>query len=159
LATRTPYTGTAASGDIFTAARLNEIGPGVIGYAQVTADQTGITTAVDLTGLTLTLTPAASRIIVIEWHVEVQITASSSGDIFNVLLLKDGTQKAVTGMPFNVSSEIATLSGVYVDVAPTNASHTYKLQGARQAGTGTYKVRGSATETSTLLVSDMGVSF
>ena len=54
MAVRTAYAPVAST--VLTAANLAKLPGGWIGDAQVTANQTGITTATDLTGLTVAVT-------------------------------------------------------------------------------------------------------
>lgn len=56
----TPNT-TFTAGSILTAAQMNRLPWGIIGYAQATANQTGITTEVNVTGLSVTFTADSTR--------------------------------------------------------------------------------------------------
>ena len=56
----TPNT-TFTAGTILTAAQMNRLPWGIMGYAQATALQSGITTEVNVTGLTVTFTADSTR--------------------------------------------------------------------------------------------------
>ena len=52
---------TFVADELVTASKMNELPKGVLGYAQVTANQGSITTGSDLTGLSVTVTVPAGR--------------------------------------------------------------------------------------------------
>ena len=66
---RTAYAGAAVAGEVLSAANVNRISGGWIGYNEVTANQTPITTEVDLTGLSVAVTVGTARRIRISVHV------------------------------------------------------------------------------------------
>ncbi len=160
MATRTGYPGTEVAGDILTASNFNKLPGGLIGYAVITSSVTGITTATDITGLSVTLTPGGNRMIRVQWHTEDQITTTSTNDSFAVTCMKDGAViAAAIAYVTPVTNQYVSNDGFVLDVGPSSASHTYKLQGGRQQGTGTWAVRASATEQNTIAIFDDGISF
>jgi hypothetical protein len=56
----TPNT-TFTAGNVLTAAQMNRLPWGIMGQASATANQTGITTATDVTGLSVTFTANSTR--------------------------------------------------------------------------------------------------
>lgn len=130
---------------------------GVLGYAQVTADQTGIgSTATDLTGLTVTVTVPAGRRLRISAQTE--FDTSTAGNYAHLTAVEGST--AIQLSRINVSSpgqeEVVPLSVVRTPAAGTI---TYKLQGARNSGgTGTVGLRAGSTKPSYILVEDIGPS-
>jgi len=119
------------------------------GFAQVTANQTGWTAVVDVTSLTVTVTPAvAGR----RFRITVFIQAVSSTvttDTLIVTIVKDGT---------TIGQANATngnhLHCVAVD-QPTLAAHTYKAQ-IQRVGTGTGTLSASGTGPAFISVEDIG---
>lgn len=115
-----------------------------LGYAQVTAGQSGITTATDLTGLTITVTvPAGGRDVQIFAQLPL-VYSTTTGDRVN-LSIKEGSTtlaliyQSIDGTLGNFISMTAYL------VAPTAGSHTYKLTLTRDTGTGSETLYADAT--------------
>lgn len=121
-----------------------------LGYAQVTANQTGIgATETDLTGLTVTVTVPANRRIRITGKA-IFNSASVGGIAF--LFLKEGATQH--------NEDIATLTngdywGGHVEVVltPTEGTHTYKLTARQSAGTLTLEA--AAAHPAYILVEDI----
>jgi hypothetical protein len=152
MAVRTAYAGTASTGDVYTAANHAKMPGGWIGYVEVTAIQTGITTEADLTGLTVTVTVGASRRIKVTGRISVFRTVA---DGLSSLLLKEGATylDAATdtliinnGQPMNVMAVLT----------PSTGAHTYKLALQRDSGSGTLTMEASAARKAFLLVEDLG---
>lgn len=126
MASRTAYVATESVGDVLTKANFDKLPGGLIGYASVTAAQNTITTLVDLTSLTVTVTVNTSRLIRIQGVVVYSaINGATQGD----LLIRESS--TVIG---NVGSVILSATGntatCIVDTqvtAPSSGSHTYKL--------------------------------
>ena len=126
---------------------------GWLGYVQVTTAQGSITTAVDLTGLSVTVTVGASRRVRVSW--DTHCSASGGGMSVAVKCMEGGTQLQM--------SEVQVVSDLYglavagsVVLTPTPGAHTYKLQGQGNGGTATLVASG--TYPSWLLVEDIGPS-
>jgi hypothetical protein len=125
--------------------------PQTIGYAEVTANQSGITTETDLTGLTTTVTVPAGR--------RIRITAktwpasSVAGDEVDTRI-KEGAfflQYARTKMG-GLGSEDQFTSVV---ITPPAGIHTYKVSMARASGTGSITNAADITYPSYILVEDI----
>lgn len=161
MATRSAIPGTKTGvTDSLSVAEFNDLPGGIIGKTAVTSDQSSITTLVDLTGLTLTLTPAASRILRIGF--QLRFADTNTGEEIQVLLMKDGSQLQRFDFPVSprTASEVTSVSGWCYDDSPTNASHTYKLQaGTSGSSTGTYTLKASSTTPAQFCIWDEGPTF
>lgn len=121
------------------------------GYAQVTANQTGIGTSdTDLTGLTVTVDVNSGERIKITAHAAFQKITSTGISFF---LIKEGATL--------LNEDLATLAAVdywgahaEVILTPSAGSHTYKL--AARASAGTLNLEAAATFPSFILVEGIG---
>lgn len=153
MATRTAYAPVA--GSVLTAANLAKLPGGWIGYIEVTASQTGITTGSDLTSLTLTVTVGTGRRIRVSGLGQMLSTAGSPAFTPFIQILEGATilQPAVSSQ---------TALGTTVSLAPsviltpTSGSHTYKLQAG--ANSGTWTMAASSTAPAYILVEDLGAT-
>lgn len=127
---------------------------GSIGYAEVTANQTGITTIVDLTSLTLTWTAVANRVYKITGFA--QFTSSVAADVARLSITTDGNtlvqmgQQVVGATPVTIAAVRRIVTGA--------GSQTYKLRAERSAGTGNVAMNVGATLPGFILVEDIGPS-
>lgn len=126
---------------------------GVLGYAQVTANQGGITAAADLTGLTATMTVAASRRLRIA--ADVSLFGDTAGDQFELRIMEGATQLQGRSLRFD-SANVGNPLHTHAVITPTAGAHTYKLVLARAAGTGTGTLNASAISPASILVEDIG---
>ena len=162
-AVRTAWTGTAAVGEVFSAADAKSIPGGWIGYAEATANQTLTNTATetDLTGLTVTVTVAANRKIRITGQ---GILSRSVADGVTVGRIKEGSTElgrwaqhapsATTEFDDAMGSAISSPAGAFV--TPSAGSHTYKLTLQRFSGTGNVTLNAAAGSQAYILVEDLG---
>ena len=148
---RTAYAGAAVSGEVLTAANVNKMPGGWIGYAEATTNQGAITTAVDLTSLTVTVTAGTSRRLRISGRV--LISSSVDGDIASLAAMEGATTLNTSQSRMSASATMVVIEAV---VTPTAGSHTYKLQAARAAGTGSLSTLASATAAAFIAVEDLG---
>ena len=126
----------------------------VLGYAQVTANQGSITTQVDLTNLTVTITvPYAAHRVRISAQALFQSTAAD--DTVQLFIMQDGAAVNV-GQAVMRPANINNTCAVSAIIVPTAASHTYKLQAARGAGSGTITMAAAAANPAWILVEDLG---
>lgn len=152
---RTAYAGAAVSGEVLTAANVNKIPGGWIGYNESTTNQGSIAgTEVDITGLTATVTVGTSRRIRIT--VELSLSSSVANDVPS-LRIKEGTTQ-LQSREEHLGSVVGALAAISASVVltPTAGSHTYKATLVRAVGTGTLVVNASATAPAFLLVEDIG---
>jgi hypothetical protein len=124
---------------------------GTMAYVQVTANQTGISAVTDLTSLTVTVTPAASRRLRVKAYVRLIQNTSAATPIVSI---KEGAtilNQAVVGLAIGGQ---ATLH-VEAILTPTAAAHTYKI--TLETGLGTVDLLASATNPSFILCEDIYV--
>lgn len=152
MATRTAYAPVA--GSVLTAANLAKMSPGWIGYAEVTAGQTPIAAAVDLTGLTVTVTVGTGRRIKITGQVFFSSTVTN--DIAGLLILDGATQLNGSQVQLGLTGVGAVTAVASAVVTPTSGSHTYKLQAVRSSGTGVVSTSASSAIPAFILVEDIG---
>jgi hypothetical protein len=138
--------------DIYPLPSLQGPPNGQIGYAEVTANQTPITTEVDITGLTVTVTVPAGRRIRISCQTVVASTITD--DSVRINIMEGATQLHQIAEGQYLSNRGITLSGKVV-VSPTPGTHTYKLTLQREAGTGTVTNFASTALPAFILVEDI----
>lgn len=124
---------------------------GVLGYAQITANQTGIATPTDITGLSLTFTYPANRRIKVTGYATHQ---NSVAPALMALYVNEGAttlQKC-----FIISGAVNTDETLQVEaiLTPTAGVHTYKLVSDRAAGTN--QVSANALNPAFILIEDIG---
>lgn len=149
---RTAYVGTEAVGDVLTKANFDKLPGGWIGYAESSSTQTGITTEVDVTGCSVTVTVNANRRIRITGRVNTG--ASSVNDVNVYILIKESTTEVgrIAGMHSLTGREL-TLYGSCV-LTPTPGAHTYKL--TIQATGGSVATQNITNALNFILVEDLG---
>lgn len=127
---------------------------GELGYV-INTSQTNIaiTTEVDLTGMSVTVTVTANRRIKITGQ---QFFSSTVASDVLCLAIKEGTTQLVAMQSSAATgSNGVTLHGSVI-ITPSAGVHTYKLSGVRVAGSGTMNTAGAPTVPNFLLVEDMG---
>jgi len=127
---------------------------GTLGYAQVTANQGGISTATDLTGLFVAVTVTAGR--------RIRISASGLTDRTvangtNSLLIQEGATQLQEINTQPLYGNAAQHYGAVI-LTPTGGAHTYKLALFRVTGTGTISLQAAATFPAFILVEDVGTA-
>lgn len=150
MAVRTAYAPVA--GTAITAANHAKFPGGWIGYAEVTSNQTGISSQTDLTNLTVTVTAGTTRRILAEGYC--RILQNSSSGVGEVLILEGGSQ--VTKSSFTRSAADVGMHHPRVVRTPSAGSNTYKL--AASVGAGTIDIVAAATQPAFILVQDIGPS-
>lgn len=128
---------------------------GVLGYAQVTADQTGITSEVDLTGLSVPVTVGSNRRI----RVTGQGIAGSTADQDGLLgRIKEGAMNLGRWIQADTSHPVNPfiLSSGSVILTPSAGAHTYKLSLTRYRGTGSASLTANPEYPASILVEDIG---
>ena len=129
---------------------------GVLDYARVVANQTGIAaTPTALVGLSVSVEVGGSRILSIECFVTAR--SSMAGDLLNLSILQDGVvvqqipESSVTG-----GYDLVMRGGVPLE--PAAGLHTYSLQLHRAAGLGSVQVTAGASYPSWISVEDKGAA-
>jgi hypothetical protein len=123
------------------------------GYAAVTANQATITTEVDLTGLTVTVTVGAGRRIRIS--ADLAFVTTVSGGLPRVRIKEGATQLQERSM--STGSTSAESIAPSVVLTPSTGAHTYKLTALLALGSGSMSLSASATAPAYILVEDIGV--
>jgi hypothetical protein len=126
---------------------------GTLGYAEVTANQTTISTETDLTSLTATVTVASARRIEVSTKINSQ---PSTNDNAAVLRIKESTTNLqLISLVLGRTNASETLTGSVI-LTPSAGSHTYKLSLQMAVGTGTVDLIASSTNPAFILVEDIG---
>ena len=118
---------------------------GVLGYAQVTADQAAITAIVDLTGLAVTVTTGTGRRIRVSGYCLFQ--SDTASDHTSLTIAEGAAALVVSYQPLSPTATRPSVALAEVILTPTAGVHTYKLRGARIGGAGivTMKADGGTT--------------
>jgi hypothetical protein len=127
---------------------------GVLGRATITASQSGISTTVtDITGLSVTITAASSRLIRVT--VSVRFFFSAATQTGQLYINEGATDLHQTSFfaSLNSAAYDATAS---VLLTPSAGSHTYKARAARFGGSGTLSISADPVAPCYILVEDLG---
>lgn len=123
---------------------------GRVGFARVTANQSGITAIADLTSLTVTfLVPIAGRTIKIVGYGNFQATGAASQALY---IRESATQLAASSRDVTNGNPYSWDVAVVLE-SPTEGSHTYKLSVSSTAST---TLIASATQPAFILAEDIG---
>ena len=152
MADREAWTPTASVGEVVNAVDIHSIPGGWLGYNQVTANQTGISSETALTGLTVTVDVGADRRIKITAHGRFTRTAA---DGVTQLRIKESTTIFQEVNIRNSTTAGETEQGIAV-ITPSEGLHTYHLTLTLVTGTGTVGLAASATVPAFILVEDIG---
>lgn len=141
------------TGALVTAANWNTIPAGVLGYAQTTTSQGSITSTVDLTGLSVTVTAIASRRIRVSGFVSIGADAADNTIRVGIWQLTNELNSS------DVNSSVANVrygTHVSVVVTPSAGSVTYRIRAGRVSGAGSVGTGSSTIRPSYILVEDLG---
>lgn len=148
-------THSAATTSVHGIVDTSKLALGTLGYTQVTTTQSGITTEVDLTGLSATVTVGTGR--------RIKITAQAS--LYSTVDNDTGAVKIVEGATTLNVGEYPKLSITNTDVkqfsavvTPTSGVHTYKLTCVRTSGTGGVISYATVERPAFILVEDIGAA-
>jgi apolipoprotein N-acyltransferase len=142
-----------SDGDVLTAAHLAGMPWGVMGYASISANQSGITTVADVTGLSVTFTAVSTRL----YRTTVWLHAQqlSSGALAEVLLT-DGSDTILADSTFTLATnDLATFS-IVSTVTAISGSHTRKVRARTAAGSLT--IASNANNPGRIIVEDIGAA-
>lgn len=161
MSTRTSIPGSkGGTTDSISVADFNAGPGGLIGKVKVTSDQGSITSLAAVSGLSITLTPEASRDLRIVTSLE--MFAGTATGQFQVVILKDGTQINRRDFGYNPLSSGLGLAGACeaLDENPTNASHTYSVSVGQSGGdANTWTMHSAATVPAYLWIFDACTTF
>jgi hypothetical protein len=121
----------------------------------VTANQGGITTVTDLTGLTVTFTTIVGRRYEVIGFVS-GILSSVANDN-GALVLADGSNNQLQTANVICPSSFGAFALVKFEHVPGAGSRIYKLRAVRLGGTGTLTVAMSTTAPGLLWLKDIGI--
>jgi hypothetical protein len=146
---------TFTTGAVFTAAQANAYGFSTVALATTTTgSQAGVTTVVDLTGMSVTFTAIASRNYKVTYHIYAVPTVTNA--CYSVNLQQGATVKQISIVNGGVAGVGTTLNGLFVGTFSAG-SVTLKLTGALTAGsTGSFTFAPAGILPFTLLVEDIG---
>jgi hypothetical protein len=150
MVVRTTPVGGALAGAQGAASQLNGAAGGWIGYAQVVAQQSSITSVVDLTGLSVTVTVGASRRLLITGYV--QLAQQASSGLAEMDIYEGSTQLARTYVNVAASGFAVVLASVVL--TPSTGAHTYKLRALTSAGS--LVINAEPPNPAYILVQDIG---
>jgi hypothetical protein len=126
---------------------------GVMGYAEVTANQAGITTIVDLTSLTVTFTAISSR----RYRTRVVGSPLSSvGGDFGRIDITDSAGSTTVEASQHLLSTTAYRQFAEVIETGLSGSITRKARYSRTAGTGSLTMTASSATKAFIIVEDIG---
>jgi len=145
---------TFVANTVLTAAQQNNFPFGrVAAPINITANQTGITTQVDITGATITFTAVASRLYKACWAGLFNSTVST--DTFNFLLTDSSNNIQQQSITCPATTSEVSFIGEHV-FTPGAGSITRKLRVQRQTGTGTGTIVAGATFPTQFWIEDIG---
>lgn len=128
---------------------------GILGTAFVSANQTGITSVVDLTGLTITVTVPVNRWIRISANGLVFSATAGTVTTSGAVIVEGATQlQSCIGNA--VPATGATFGPLVTTISPSAGAHTYKLRASVNTGGGTMALVAAATGRAELTVEDCG---
>jgi hypothetical protein len=144
---------TWVDGDVATAAYLNALPRGVMGYVLgSTSPQTGITTVADITGLTVTFTAVASRLYRTTLIVAAtQLTAAGTSSY----VIADAGNTQVNGFSISASTNFSLVAVVVL--LETGISGSVTRKGRASTNAGTLTIEGAGGVRGSILVEDIGV--
>jgi len=140
--------------DVLTAANMNLLPRGVMAYAQVTANQTGISTVVDLTSLTVTFTAVAGRRYRITGFGLITQRTGTGTATMTITNSANVQQAAAQSRLTGADNEMQTATPMFV-VVPGAGSITYKLRLTTNAST--CDLTATGTNPAFILAEDIGV--
>jgi hypothetical protein len=147
-----PYSALTIPAGAIPNTKIDRVAWGELGYAQVTAAQTGITVETDLTNLTTTVTVGASRKVKITGY---GIFTRTVADGVTQLRIKEaGTTIQIANIR-NAAVSGQTAAAV-IRRTPSAGSITYKLTLSMPTGTGTAGLSADPLFPAFILVEDIG---
>lgn len=131
MTTRAAFPGTVNTSTPISATNNNRLPGGWIGYAEKVANQSGITTEVDVTGLQEDVTLVSGRRYRVEALVHVQ---SASGAVTALLEINDGANRTQIGrVQLAATAHFHTMTMSYYVTGDGN-SHDLQVRAAGSAG-------------------------
>jgi hypothetical protein len=142
------------SGQILTAQECNNFGFSTVGLAaSTTLNMAGVTTVVDLTGMSVTFTAIANRNYKISGYTYIVPTVT---DVTAYFKIKQGATVLQTCIAKVGTATVGSTVSTFVVKTFTAGSVTLKLTGELGAGSGSLTFFADGTLPTTLLVEDIG---
>lgn len=165
MATPTNLPATQTSGNVLTAAWLNDL-RGAFRILQVvsasTSTEVASATATHAdTGLTATITPqsSSSKILVYVAHPQSYKDTGNGFNSMNLRIMRGATNiqtvATVAGFTGSVSDNVFGITGVVLDSPATTSATTYKTQFASAFGGSSVKVQFGSAGTSTIILMEV----
>jgi len=148
----TPNT-TFTAGAVLTAAQMNRLPWGIVQYSEKTADQNGISTAVDITDLSVTWTADSSRYYRISFYLAPIRQNTSAGIV--VPVIADGSNNTKVQANLTLAAGDFGLVTIAEIVTGLSGSITRKARISTTGGT-VDVLAATATEGNYLIVEDLG---
>lgn len=156
MVARTSNVGLFNTGDVLTEAHVDSLPAGWLGYLPRTSDQTGITTEVDVSGVTVTLTLNANRRIRVTGYTSGFLMTSATG-VAQLSVYDGAGQIAYARVPCAIANVSMNPAAVAVAVVtPGAGSHTYKLRASLVTGSGSVTIAADVDRACFILVEDIG---
>ena len=133
------------------AARMNGAARGFLGSSSKTAGET-VAGVFNPSGLSVTVTVAASRRIKVSAHVDVQTSAAA----YTEVRIVEGSTVLQLARASSYASGAPSTVTPYIVLTPSAGSHTYFVQDIPAAGQA--QVNASSTNPATILVEDIGAA-
>ncbi len=130
------------------------VGGPQLGYAQIVAEQAGITALVDVAGCAVTVNVAGNRRIRLTG--QGNFYSSVAGDVVLGRFREDATQLGVWMRSAAHSANLPTMAAGSVILTPAAGTHTYKLSVARETGTGIVALGASPNNPCFIVAEDIG---
>ena len=147
----TPNT-TFTAGNILTAAQMNRLPWGIIGYAQATANQTGITTETNVTGLSVTFTADSTRYYKTTIYTFSALQNTAAG--YAEFRITDGSNvQKQNGVIYQAAGVQAPMC---VSVVETGLSGSVTRKARALTGAGTLLLAASSTAPMFIVIEDIG---
>lgn len=128
---------------------------GTLGYAEATTSQGTITTEVDLTSLTSTVTVGTARRIRVTVSLEVE--SSVGNDLAEMRIKESTTPLQRARLICDTANQGQTIQRSVV-LTPSAGSHTYKVALQRASGTGNVQSTATSALPAFILVEDIGAA-
>lgn len=140
--------------EVLTAASLNLMPDGWVGYGANSANQTGINTSTDITNANVTIQAGTNRLYLILATVTVTAGAASQG--WAGTIVEDSTVIGRWARTENLNNGAIQQFTGWTLATPSAGTHTYKLAVTWSSGTGSIDISGTAPAQAKIVVIDLG---
>lgn len=135
-----------SSGEVLTAANMNLLPAGIVGYGELEADQSWTTSYADITNLSVAFTADSTRLY------KASFIGLCGPTTF--VILTDGSNNQLQQMENNTTVFISL--GGFVLLSGITGSYTVKARGKASTTGASYRLEAAAERPATLLVEDIG---